>query len=164
MKYTLDLQHAENQKQANHKFLKRLKEGRPPDLDSQFHRLHHEAFASIDCLECANCCKTTSPIFLESDISRLARSLKTTVSEFINTYLTRDGEGDYVLKAAPCPFLGLGNRCLVYEKRPKACREYPHTNRKRMYQITQLTFKNSMVCPAVSRIVAKLRSVFPTTH
>ncbi len=31
---------------------------------------------------------------------------------------------------SPCPFLGDDNYCSVYEARPKACREYPHTDRK----------------------------------
>lgn len=73
-------------------------------------------------------------------------------SEFINEYLYRDAEGDYVLKFAPCPFLGADNKCLVYEDRPKACREYPHTNRKNMLGILDLTLKNTLVCPAVLKI------------
>lgn len=78
------------------------------------------------------------------------------VPVFIDTYLYLDDEKDYVLKSSPCPFLGADNKCIVYENRPKACREYPHTDRKRMYQITDLTFKNTLVCPAVSQIVRKL--------
>jgi uncharacterized protein len=82
------------------------------------------------------------------------------VSDFIKTYLRQDEEGDFVLKSAPCPFLAADNYCLVYENRPKACREYPHTNRKRMYQVLDLTYKNTFVCPAVSRIVSKLDRIF----
>ena len=77
-------------------------------------------------------------------------------SEFIETYLFRDEEGDYVFNGAPCPFLGEDNGCLVYENRPKACREYPHTDRKNMFQILELTATNTTVCPAVARIVEKI--------
>jgi Fe-S-cluster containining protein len=73
-------------------------------------------------------------------------------SEFIDTYLFRDEDGDYVFKGAPCPFLGADNACLVYEDRPKACREYPHTDRKNMLGILDLTLKNTLVCPAVLKI------------
>ena len=73
-------------------------------------------------------------------------------SEFIDEYLFRDSDGDYVLKSAPCPFLGTDNKCLVYEDRPKACREYPHTNRKNMQGILDLSLKNTLVCPAVFKI------------
>lgn len=156
MEYEKDLHDAERNRQKNEATLTALKKQRPKNLDDQFHELHYEVFEEVDCLKCANCCKTTSPLFLEPDIERLARVLKMKVSDFIQTYLRKDEEGDFVLQSAPCPFLAADNYCLVYENRPKACREYPHTNRKRMYQILDLTFKNTLVCPAVSRIVSKL--------
>lgn len=122
-------------------------------LDAQLHRLHDEAFEQTDCLTCANCCKTTSPVFLESDIERMASGFKMKVSDFIARYLHCDEEGDYVLNEAPCPFLGHDNMCIAYDNRPKACREYPHTNRKKMRQIIALTLRNAEVCPAVFHIL-----------
>jgi len=160
MKYQEDLKRAQDQHKSNHQLLKKLKRTKPKDLDDQFHELHEEVFEEIDCLECANCCKTTSPIFLISDIERLAKTLRMKISEFIDEYLNVDEEQDYVLKSSPCPFLGNDNKCIVYESRPKACREYPHTDRKRMYQITGLTLKNTLVCPAVNRIVNKLSEIY----
>ena len=64
-----------------------------------------------------------------------------------------DEDDDYVLKSAPCPFLLDDNKCFAYESRPSACREYPHTNRKNMYQILDLTKSNTFICPAVAEIV-----------
>lgn len=157
MIYNDDLKSAKEQHQKNKTFLQKLRKQKPKDLDDRFHQLHEEIFDKIDCLECANCCKTTSPLFLESDIQRLAKTLKMKVPQFIETYLRIDEEGDYVLQSSPCPFLGDDNKCIVYESRPKACREYPHTNRKRMYQITGLTLKNTLVCPAVSQIIRRLQ-------
>ncbi|MBN2395805.1 MAG: YkgJ family cysteine cluster protein, partial [Candidatus Atribacteria bacterium] len=58
----------------------------------------------------------------------------------------------------PCPFLMPDNYCMVYESRPKACREYPHTDRRRMVQILKLTQKNCEVCPVVYAIVKDLMS------
>jgi hypothetical protein len=156
MKYQEDLNKAEAQKRFNREYLRKLKRSKPKHLDDQFHALHQEVFDEIDCLECANCCKTTSPIFQMTDIERLAKTFKMKVAEFIDTYLQIDEDQDYVLRSSPCPFLGADNKCIVYDQRPKACREYPHTNRKRMYQITSLTFNNSMICPAVSRILSRL--------
>jgi len=127
-------------------------------VDDVFHQLHEEVFQEIDCLDCANCCKTTSPIFYESDIARVARAIKMKVTEFIATYLHLDEDNDYVLNSSPCPFLGFDNKCIVYENRPKACREYPHTNRKRMHQILKLTLKNTQVCPAVHEIVKRIEN------
>lgn len=156
MRYASDLQQARVRLKDNEKQLKLLKRTEPKNLDDRFHTLHQEVFEQIDCLACANCCKTTSPIFISADIDRLAKTLRMKPSEFVATYLRVDDDKDYVLQTAPCPFLGADNKCLVYEDRPRACREYPHTDRKRMYQILDLTLKNTLVCPAVSRIVARL--------
>lgn len=158
MKYQQDINRAHDKKKVYNDFLKDLRQKKPKDLDDKFHRLHDEVFEEINCLECANCCKTTSPIILMSDIEKLAKVLKMKSSEIIETYLKIDDEGDYVFKSAPCPFLGMDNKCLVYKNRPKACREYPHTNRKNMYQIMSLTAKNTLICPAVSRIIEKLHN------
>lgn len=156
MKYEADLKRAVARKQENFFALREMGQKRPKDLDDRFHQLHDKVFEEIDCLECANCCKTTSPIFLNSDIERLAKHLKMKVKVFIESYLHIDEDQDYVLNFSPCTFLGPDNKCMVYNDRPKACREYPHTNRKRMYQITKLTFKNTLICPAVSRILDRL--------
>ncbi len=151
---------AQQKSNENKDFLAKLKKKKPKDLDDQFHDLHLETFERIDCLACANCCKTTSPIFYQKDIERVAKHLKMKVQTFIDTYLRIDEENDYVLKSSPCPFLDHENYCMVYESRPTACREYPHTDRKRMYQIMDLTYKNTIVCPAVLDIVEQLKKVY----
>lgn len=125
-------------------------------LDKSFHDAHTAVFKKFDCLTCANCCKTTSPIFTITDIQRLAKLFKQKNNEFIDQYLKLDDEEDYVLKSAPCPFLLDDNKCFVYEERPMACREYPHTNRKNMQQILKLTVKNRDICPAVSEILNRI--------
>ncbi len=140
------------------KFLRKIKSSKYLDLDKTFRQTHERVFQKIDCLECANCCKTTSPIFRSIDIERLSLSLKMKSAAFIEQYLVKDEEGDYVLKMAPCPFLEDDNRCKVYESRPLACKEYPHTNRKKMFQILDLTHKNGSICPAVAEIVAQIKS------
>lgn len=148
---------ARHEHKANKKFFSKLKARPPKDLDEQFHGLHEEVFQEIDCLECANCCKTTSPIFRDVDIDRLARHLGLKPGRLIEEHLHLDKDGDYVLNIAPCPFLGPDNYCSVYEARPRACREYPHTDRKNMLQILPLTLRNTLVCPAVARVVNTMR-------
>ncbi len=151
---------AKDRKKANKQFIQKLKSQHPRELDEQFHALHEAVFQEIDCLECANCCKTTSPVFLDKDIERLAKHFRIRPSEFIEKYLHLDDENDYVLNEAPCPFLGQDNYCSVYENRPRACREYPHTDRRKMHQLLDLTFKNTLVCPAVLEIVNRLKTIF----
>lgn len=143
----------------NEKFYKRLKQRPPKNLDELFHTLHDEVFNEIDCLSCANCCKTTSPIFYERDIERAAKALRMKPGDFFEKYLKIDEDRDAVLKQAPCPFLGSDNYCSIYEHRPNACREYPHTDRKKMEQILPLTFKNTIVCPAVLEITERLKKL-----
>jgi Fe-S-cluster containining protein len=143
----------------NKRFLSRLKKADSRDLDRQFHQAHDEAFEEIDCLACANCCKTTSPIFYQADIERVAGALSMKPGAFVEKYLRVDEDKDHVLKSSPCPFLDSDNHCKVYDSRPKACREYPHTDRKKMVQVLDLAYKNTMVCPAVLRIVEKLKSL-----
>jgi uncharacterized protein len=149
-----------SQKSAeSQKLFTRLKKSKPKDLDKIFHTLHEETFEKVDCLQCANCCKTTSPIFYQQDIERVAKALRMKVPEFIAQYLHIDSDRDYVLNSAPCPFLADDNTCIIYESRPTACREYPHTDRKRMYQVLDLTLKNTSICPGVFQIVENLKKV-----
>lgn len=139
------------------KLFQKIKRTKPKNLDKVMQELHEEAFETVDCLTCANCCKTTSPIFYQKDIERIAKRLKIKPSEFITQYLHIDEDNDYVLNTAPCPFLDAENYCIVYEDRPTACKEYPHTDRKRFHQILDLTLKNTSICPAVFQIVEKMK-------
>jgi hypothetical protein len=150
---------AEQEKKANSSFFKRIKKAKIKHLDDYFHAAHEAVFEKTDCLSCANCCKTTSPIFYQRDIERAAAALKLKPGEFLQQYLFMDEEGDFVLKSAPCPFLDEENYCKIYEDRPTACREYPHTNRKKMIQILELTYRNTLVCPAVLEITEKVKKV-----
>lgn len=143
----------------NRKFLYNLRNKDPRKVDDAFHAQHEEVFEEIDCLTCANCCKTTSPIFYQTDIERTAKALRMRPADFIDKYLRIDEDKDFVVKTAPCPFLGEDNYCTVYEARPKACREYPHTDRKKMVQIMELTHKNTLVCPAVLEMVERLKKI-----
>lgn len=138
------------------KVFDRFKKKRPKNLDDAFHAAHEKAFQHIDCLACANCCKTTSPIFRDVDIKRISKRLKMSEAMFQDSYLKMDYEGDWVLQQSPCHFLAPDNTCDIYEFRPQACREYPHTDRKRMIQILDLTRKNTEICPAVSEVVQQV--------
>lgn len=142
-------------RKVNKKWLLNQKSNRK--LDEQFHGQHEDMFAKVDCLDCANCCKTTSPIFRDIDIERIAQHLRIRPSELTQKYLHIDEDGDWVLNQSPCTFLDEENKCRIYEVRPKACREYPHTDRKNMSQILDLTYRNTLVCPIVAKIVENIK-------
>lgn len=129
----------------------------PKDLDERFHAAHEAAFERMDCLTCGNCCRTTSPIIRERDLDRLAKHLRVKPGALIDAHLRMDEDGDWVFRGAPCPFLDLeDNRCSVYEQRPQACREYPHTDRKHIAGILPLTARNAAICPAVAEVVVQV--------
>jgi len=90
-------------------------------------------------------------------VDRLAKGLGIKPSAVVEKYLTIDSDGDYVFTSAPCPFLQTDNYCEVYEHRPKACREYPHTDRRKMQQIFNITLKNIEVCPVVLNVVEQIK-------
>ncbi len=157
MEYEKELKIAQLEAKANKKLTNRLHKVKSKKLDQEFEALHDEVFQEIDCLKCANCCKTTSPIFRNVDVERVSKRLGISAANFEDKYLKRDEDDDLVLKSAPCVFLESDNTCSIYEDRPLACKEYPHTNRKRMDKILQLTLQNTLICPAVSTIFERFK-------
>ena len=137
------------QKKTFQKTIQKIKKRPPKNFDYLMADLNEKVFERIDCLTCANCCKTTSPIVTEKDIDRMAKFLKMPAQQFIAQYLKRDTDGLWMMQETPCPFLQTDNYCLIYEARPKACREYPHLNRKKNIQLLHLHLKNTEICPAV---------------
>ena len=119
-------------------------------------RLHEEAFTKIDCLQCAACCKNYSPRFKTPDVKRISKHLGLKESDFIETYLKVDNEGDFVVKSTPCPFLGSDNLCSIYEERPSDCARFPYTGEDVMIKRQSLTLKNSTFCPIVYHVLERL--------
>jgi Fe-S-cluster containining protein len=158
----MDIKHYEDlalQKQKEHRqFLAALKKKHPKNLDKITKEIHNEVFEEIDCTQCANCCKSLGPLFTEADIERISKRMRMKLGQFEETYLLVDEDGDKIFQCMPCPFLGADNLCDIYDVRPKACREFPHTDRKKFYQINHLTIKNTITCPATYLFVEKLRA------
>jgi len=148
---------AKDKHKENKTFFNKLKKKPPKQLDYLMQELHDDEFTKTDCLECANCCKTTGPLFTNKDIERISKYLKLKPHHFIEQYLQLDEDNDYVLQSVPCTFLGNDNYCGIYHVRPKACREFPHTDRKKFQQISNLTLKNVAICPAAFNIVEEMK-------
>jgi Fe-S-cluster containining protein len=150
---------AKDRHNENKKFFAKLKKKPPKNLDYVMQDLHEKEFKRTDCLECANCCKTTGPLFTPKDIERIAKYFRQKPQQFIDTYLRVDEDNDYVLQSVPCTFLGADNYCSIYDVRPKACSEFPHTDRKKFQQISNLTLKNITICPAAYNIVEEMKKL-----
>lgn len=152
---------AKDKHNESKKYFDKLKKKPPKNLDYAMQELHDAEFARTDCLACANCCKTTGPLFTTADIERIAKHFRLKPQQFILQYLRIDEDNDYVLQSVPCTFLDGENKCMIYDVRPKACREFPHTDRKKFQQITNLTLKNVAICPAAYRIVEEMKKKLP---
>ncbi len=148
---------AKDKHKENKSFFAKLKKKPPKQLDYLMQDLHEEEFKRTDCLECANCCKTTRPLFTNKDIQRIAKFFKMKVHQFTERYLRLDEDNDFVLQSVPCTFLGADNYCSIYEVRPKVCKEFPHTDRKKFQQISNLTLKNVAICSAAYNIVEAMK-------
>ncbi|EAR02061.1 YkgJ family cysteine cluster protein [Maribacter sp. HTCC2170] len=148
---------AAEKKNENKKFFTRLKKKPPKNIDYVMQELHDNEFEKTNCLTCANCCKTTGPLFTNADVERISKHFRLKPQQFIKEYLKIDEDNDYVLQQVPCTFLGTDNYCSIYDVRPKACREFPHTDRKKFQQISGLTMKNVAICPAAFNIVEEMK-------
>jgi len=148
---------AKQKKAENKKYFAKLRKKAPKNLDYIMQELHEQEFERTDCLTCANCCKTTGPLFTNADVERIAKHLRLKPQRFISDYLRIDEDNDFVLQKVPCTFLGTDNYCSIYDVRPKACKEFPHTDRKKFQQISNLTLKNVSICPAAYNIVEEMK-------
>ena len=146
--------------QENKRFFAHISKKPPPKFDAIVEEVHEEVFEETDCLSCANCCRSLGPLLLPKDVERIAKHLRMKPSQFHEKYLRVDEDNDLVFASMPCPFLGSDNYCSIYDVRPKACAEYPHTDRKKLYQISALTIKNTAICPAAYHVVERLKKRF----
>jgi len=145
---------------SNKKMLQKVLKLNEKKLNQIAEDIHDSVFDKIDCLDCANCCKSIPPILNDTDIKRIAKHLGLKVSKFEEEYIRTDEEYDRVLKKSPCSFLDIDNKCNIYEVRPKACREYPHTNNFEFVKNIRLHNINTKYCPVVFHILDELKKIF----
>ena len=148
---------AKDKHKENKTFFTKLKKKTPKNLDYIMQDLHDNEFKKTDCLTCANCCKTTGPLFTDKDVQRISKHFKMKPQQFIEQFLRIDEDNDYVLQSVPCTFLDADNYCSIYDVRPKACAEFPHTDRKKFQQISEITLKNMPICRAAFNIVEAMK-------
>lgn len=141
------------------RFLTRIGNAPPRGLDRLAVETDKETWSHIDCLSCANCCKTMSPTFRRADIVRISAHVGMTVAGFRDKYLYQDKEGDWINKKQPCQFLNLkDNKCSIYAVRPRDCAGFPHHTRKRMIDYIHVFKQNIEYCPATYRLVEIMRA------
>lgn len=140
-------------------FLKTLQNDQHGITIQKLRDIHDEVFDATDCLQCANCCKTTPALVTKADIQRIAPTLQMSAKQFIRNYVLEDINGEMNLNRIPCHFLNADHSCAIYEVRPEACRRYPHTDEKGFFNRPALNARNTVICPAAFQIVEKLKSI-----
>jgi len=122
-------------------------------------KTHEDVFEQMDCLQCANCCKSIPPILSQRDIKRISKSLNLSPAAFSEKYARIDEDGDTVINASPCPFLLEDNKCKIYENRPAACRAYPHSGDQLFLKNISHHKRNMKYCPGLMEIMRRLASI-----
>jgi len=131
-------------------------------LDDLFAKHTDLVFQTTDCLSCANCCRNYSPIIEPEEIPKLMMSLGIDSNVLFDKYIEMDEDGDFVFQSQPCPLLDLNtNKCNIYDNRPNSCREYPHTNMKKIKNHFDLLEKNIEICPAAKSILDQVELSLP---
>ena len=143
------------------KFLNRLKRNPPPELQQVALDASRSAWDGIDCLSCANCCKTMTPTYTEKDIKKIASYLQISSDEMKKKWLKKErGTGNWLNKTTPCQFLDLEtNMCNVYEVRPADCSGFPHLTKKRMVDYLHIHKQNLDECPATFKLVERMNEL-----
>lgn len=146
-------------------FLTRLKTKTPKGLDTMAATIDKEVWKEVDCLACANCCRTMTPTFTAEDIKRIAGHFKQTPDQFKKKWLYKDKAGDWMNKQTPCQFLDLKtNYCSIYSIRPADCAGFPHLTKKKMVDYMHVHHQNIEYCPATYTMITKMHELMKVSQ
>ena len=148
-------------RRENVKYVNSLtKKSKRKGLNEIADKMHEDVFKRVSCLDCANCCSTIPPIVTATDSKRIAKHLGMKWADFKGDYIVEDEDGDMVMNQTPCPFLESDKACSIYEVRPKACQQYPHTDNAEFVNNLHLHAQNAQYCPAVFHILESMKAAF----
>jgi Fe-S-cluster containining protein len=138
-------------------FLKKFDKLTIPGLDKQVVEIDKTVWNDMNCMECANCCKTMTPTYKAADVKRISKHLGMSPQEFKDRWLKQERKTkDWVNKSVPCQFL-VDNKCSIYEVRPKDCSGFPHHTKKNFDLYNDMYIQNLGSCPATFMLVERLQ-------
>jgi Fe-S-cluster containining protein len=141
------------------KFLARIEKKPLPGIQAVLPAVEKQVWKEINCLQCANCCKTMTPTYTESDIHRIAAFLNMSKVDFKQKWLRRErgGDRDWMNNNTPCQFLdSRTNLCRIYVVRPADCAGFPHLQKK-LKDYIHVHKQNVELCPATYKMVEKIK-------
>ncbi len=141
-------------------FLSKVEKNPPRGLDKLAEKIEKEVWQEVDCLSCANCCKSMTPTFTKKDIVRISAHFDQTPEEFKSKWLYLDNNGDWMNTRNPCQFLEKKtNMCSIYAIRPADCAGFPHLAKKKMVEYIHVHKQNVEYCPATYKMVEKMKEM-----
>ncbi len=143
-------------------FLTKLEKQKPAGIDQKIGKWQKEVWNEVDCLSCANCCKTMTPTYTVRDLKRISKHFGMTVTAFQKKWLRREkgGDRDWMNKSTPCQFLNTkDNKCSIYAIRPADCAGFPHLA-KDFQDYVHIHHQNVDSCPATYALVEKMMADF----
>ncbi len=154
-------QKVRHHKKAFRRFLGKVEKNPPRGLHSTLVAIDKKVWAETDCLSCANCCKTMTPTFTETDIKRISAHLEMKPADFKNKWLHFEKKDkDWVNNKQPCQFLNLkDNKCSIYEVRPGSCAGFPHLTKKKVVDYIHVHQQNVEYCPATYKMVEQMMAL-----
>jgi len=149
---------ARHNKRRFRRFLTVLEKNAPRKLSVAALAADKAVWQEVDCLSCANCCKTMSPTYSPADIKRISAHLNMSTQEFKDKWLYYEkSDGDWMNKSQPCQFLDLtNNKCSIYEVRPADCAGFPHHTKKKTIDYMHVFKQNVEYCPATYKMVERM--------
>ena len=152
------LSRAKRDRRAYRLYLTRLEKNNPRGIESRLAAWEKAVWKEVDCLTCANCCKTMTPTYTPRDLKRISKHFGMTVTEFQKKWLKKErgGDKDWVNKSTPCQFLNKkDNKCSIYPIRPADCAGFPHLQKK-FVDFAHIHHQNVESCPATHALVTKM--------
>lgn len=113
--------------------------------------------SQINCMHCANCCKSLNPSLIEKNFQDFTKVLNEEEMSDLQDHLYYDKANQrWIVKTSPCPLLK-DNLCKVYEYRPHSCSEYPHIDPAEFKFKKLSVINNYGICPIVYNTVEQLK-------
>jgi Fe-S-cluster containining protein len=151
-------QKARRSKSVFTRFLRQLEKNPPRGLDNLTTKTNQQVWLEVDCLSCANCCKTMTPTYTLKDIRRISSHLGMSMAALQKKWLRKEkGTGDWLNRSTPCQFLDTTtNMCGIYDVRPADCAGFPHLTKRKMVEYMHVHKQNIDLCPATFKMVERM--------
>ena len=122
-----------------------------------------ELLDKFDCKTCANCCRQTRVVVSKPEIDAIAQHLEMKPAEVTRLYTIQDKtsqETSLRQENDACVFLH-NNTCLVYEARPRACRNFPAVagNKRLLGSRMSSVCRQTLFCPVVYTALEEFKTL-----